>query len=152
MSNTLKFVSKLYLIIVSLFILKKAVIFFGPQSPVQLYFYILNCFNPLFFFLYMCNYLQLALSLIHIIPLALYIHRLQIFPEIVWQYLFILKIIFDICGNSYHVSYLVSLYHYSPLIAISAFLSSIAIYLPMYWVCYNYAFKSQKLSLKSIES
>jgi hypothetical protein len=115
--------------------------FFSPESAHHLYFQILYLFDTRLILNYILTFIQINLTLIHLIGLALFIHRTPLFNQKTWQYLFLLRIVFDIVGHPYGVQYLISLYHQSPSICLSAFIFICSFYVPSYIASYHYAFK-----------
>ncbi|HLF18560.1 MAG TPA: hypothetical protein VI749_06670 [Candidatus Omnitrophota bacterium] len=150
MTKNQRFIWEVYFLVILLFMARKIFDFFTPDTPAYLYFHILQCFDPLFLFVYFFNVAQIVLNTVLLIPLALFIYQLKIGPPVVWRVLFILKMVFDTIGHSYETTYLVSLFYHSRPIAIMTFLSSVAVYIPAFIAQFSYAFRQEKLNLKDI--
>ncbi len=136
-----KWLWEAYLIILLISLFTKAWNFFLPASPIHLYFSLLKAFDPSYIFLQTINACQIFLSLLHIFPLVFYIYRIYVFTPKFWQYLFILRIIFDLTGNSYAMKTLISFYNEDPLLGLAVLIQSISTYIPSYIACYCYAFR-----------
>lgn len=136
-----KWLWEVYSFILLFSVLRRAWNFFSPSSPIYLYFYLLKAFHPFYTFLYAVNVWQIFLSVIHILPLVLFIYRVPFGNPKFWQYLFILRIIFDLAGNSYECDTVISFYHEDPLLGLAILIQSISTYIPSYIACYQYAFK-----------
>jgi len=148
MSKIQRFIWEIYFLIVLLFTFRNTFHFFDPHSDIYLYYQILNAFDPLTRFIYSFNFLQITLNVVHLLPLALFIYGKRLFPAIVWQALFILKVIFDTAGHSFEIKILISTWYASHLAAIIHFVSSTAIYVPAYVALFMYAFLPKRLKLE----
>nr|CAI78513.1 hypothetical protein [uncultured bacterium] len=148
MTKKQRFIWEFYFLMVLLFTLRKTLNFFTPTSEIYLYFHLLQSFDPFFHLVYFSNFMRIALNILHILPLALYIYRIRLFPSFIWQILFTLKVIFDCIGHSYETTYLISLLHHDPLLSLRVLLFSISIYIPATCALFMYAFAQEKLSLE----
>ena len=140
-----KWIWETYFFLVLFYTLRDAYFFFSPGSPIHLYFYILYVFDFRFAFIYSLNLVQILLSLTQCLALAFYVYRIRFLKPYVWQYTFILKIIFDLFGHSYQVNELKSFYYDNPKICLLFLLQSLILYLPSYVACYRYAFRQKNL-------
>lgn len=136
---------ELYAVLYAGFIFRQALLLFSPESSVYLYFYIIRSFNKLFFFNYSLAIFQLMLDFVHMIPLVAYIYRVPLLFPRFWQYLLILRIIFDLFGNSYDRNQLISLYQMDFTTGVYATLVWLMPYLPSYIANFFYAFRWKKL-------
>ncbi len=136
---------KIYLAITIYIALKGTVDFFSPYSTKNLFFFFLTSFDFSFFLPYYLSFMQTMFTLIHCIPLALYIYRIKPLSPHLWRCLLALRIIFDITGHVYELHYFNCLYHENPSLALIVFTASIIKYIPWYIACYKYAFKSEKM-------
>jgi len=136
-----KWIWLIYFCIMMSFAIQKIVILVTPSDPSFLYYYMLRSFSPIFYIDYIAHVINIFLFAIHCIPLFLYIHRIQFLHPEVWRYLFVLKCIFEIIGHSYKLNYLTSLYHLSPRLVFFVLIIAILPYIPLYVLCYRYAFE-----------
>lgn len=147
MSNRTKWLWEIYLPFFFILAVGRAVSFFAPQTPEHLYFKILYAFNPVFYISYSLSLIQIVLTLLHGLPLALYTFRVRWLKPRLWQYLLILRVIFDLTGHPYEMNTVVSMYHTSPQLCALTILFAVLPYLPSYWACYAYAFRQEKPSV-----
>jgi len=150
MSKTQRFVWELYFLVVLLFNFRTSYNFFDPHSDVYLYFQIFTAFDPTFQVIYLFNFFQIVLNLIHLLPLALFIYGKRLFPVFIWQVLFGLKVVFDIIGHTFEMKILSALWHDDPLMGAGVFISSTAIYIPAYVAVFTYAFLQNRLKLEDL--
>ena len=148
MPNRTKWLWEVYLPFFVILALGRAVSFLAPQTPEHLYFKILYSFNSVFYISYSLSLAQVVLTLIHILPLALYTFRAPFLSPRLWQYLFILRAIFDLTGHPYEMNTIVSMYHTSPQICALTVLLAVLPYLPSYWAGYAYAFRQDILFVR----
>ena len=139
---------EIYLVFFAVLILKNTYDFFAFNSPVYFYFLILRCFAPAFLVIYFINLIQTVLNLLHLIPLSLTIYKIRFLPTKFWQYLFILRVIFDLFGHSYDKNILLSFYHDDFVIFWFSCTRIFFFYMPSYIACYFYAFKQEKLDMR----
>lgn len=132
----------IYFLIFIFFIVQKTTVFFNPESAQFFYYRVICYFDPRFFTFYFSAFLQILLNALHCIPLFFYITQRRIFKPNIWQYLLILRLIFDITGYSYELNSLLAFYHSNPKISFILVISTVILYLPSYWACYRCAFKS----------
>ena len=144
MPDKTKWLWEIYLPFFFILAVGRAVSFFAPQTPEHLYFKILYSFNPVFYISYSLSLIQIVLTLLHGLPLALYTFRVRWLPPRFWQYLLILRVIFDLTGHPYEMNTVVSMYHTSPRLCALTILFAVLPYLPSYWACYAYAFRKEK--------
>ena len=138
---------EIYLVFFAVLIFKNTYDFFALHSPVYIYFLILRFFDPAFLFIYFINLIQTILNLLHLIPLGLTVYKIRFLPTKFWQYLFILRVIFDLFGHSYDKNILVSFYHDDSIIFWFSCARIFFFYMPSYIACYFYAFKHEKLDM-----
>ncbi len=145
MPNKTKWLWEIYLPFFFILAVGRAVSFFAPQTPEHLYFKILYSFNPVFYTTYSLSLIQVILTVVHGLPLSLYTFRVRLLRPKLWQYLFLLRVIFDLTGHSYEMNTIVSMYHVSPGVCALTVLFAVLPYLPSYWACYAYAFRQEKI-------
>ena len=135
---------ELYAALYAGFIFKKSILFFHPESPMYLYFYILWHFDKLFFISYALAIIQLVLDAVHLVPLVAFIYHVRLISPRFWQYLLILRIIFDLSGNSYDWNQLISFYKMDFTTGIYVTLAWAMPCLPSYIANFLYAFRWKK--------
>ena len=143
MSRIQKWVWEAYFILILFSTVGKAYDLFNPGSPDYLYFSILKSFDPAFYFAYGMYTMQVALNVLHCIPLLLYVYRINFLHPKVWQYLFILRCIFEVVGRSYESNTFEALYHSNPKLLVIVLIVVFVPSIPSYCACYQYAFKSR---------
>ena len=140
---------EIYFAIVAAHAVVSAAQLISPLSPVNLYVNMLAAFDKRFYITYFACALQILLNIIHLIPLALYIRQTPFLNPKFWQYLFILRILFDIVGHPYETKTLTSLYYSNHRILMILFVQTALTYLPSYIACYQYAFNRTNIFSKS---
>ncbi|MCA9399245.1 MAG: hypothetical protein KC618_05820 [Candidatus Omnitrophica bacterium] len=148
---TIRTIWYFYFLSFGLMIGRESCAFFTPGSRIYQYFFYLRQFDQSFIFDYLLNTTQVVLNLIMLLPILLYTHRLKLLSAKFWQYLLILRFIFDICGHPFALHNLTALHHSNPKIAILVYAQILLFRLPSYAACYFYAFQyktiwQQKLS------
>ncbi len=138
------FIWEVYFFILCLFIGNKVYNFLHPDGTIYLYHYIFRHFHPTLAIPFILNLLQLVCTIFHLWPLLLFIFRKEVGSVRTWQVLFVIKIILDMSGQSYELSYLRSTYHDSPSTFIFVLIGSISTYVPLYMACFINAFMRKK--------
>ncbi len=145
-NNNQAWIWKIYLICLCLAASRKLIIFFQPYTQINNYYVILRAFDPLFNFAYFCGAIQVFFNLFQCIPLFFFIYQRPAKRIHLWRVLFILKIVFDIIGNSFVLNeYKAISYEGSWLYLLMVFFFSTAFYLPSGLVWFLYAFKDEYL-------
>ncbi|MCK5014578.1 MAG: hypothetical protein KAS66_12225 [Candidatus Omnitrophica bacterium] len=134
---------KIYLAFMLVFAVKSTYYLLMPDSQSFFYYFILRAFDPIFYAVYTAHVMQVLLSVIHWIPVFLYVYRIRFLSSEFWKSLFILRCIFEITGHSYATNSLVALYHRKPKICLTIFIILIIPHIPSYMVCYWYAFRRE---------
>ncbi len=134
-----------YCFLLLYFIGREAYYLFVPTSETSLYYLILRAFDPVFYIAYSAYIIRLLLNFIHCLPLLLYTYRIRFLPPKFWQYLFILRCLFEIIGNSDELTALSALSHARPGMIWIAVIILLLPYVPSYLVCYWYAFRQDKI-------
>ncbi len=134
-----------YFVILATFVGSNVYRFFVPGEQTHLYFTILYSFDPIFLLNYLVNLCQITLNIIHLIPVLLYVFRVRVFNPKFWQYLLILRLIFDLFGHSFEINFLKSLYYHNIKVFLFVLAQSIFVYIPSYIACYRYGFERDKL-------
>lgn len=142
MSSKNRWLWELYFYFIFYLALRNSVHLFSSNSEEYLYYFILRNFNPVFYFAYFAHVMQVLLTLIHCIPLALYIYRIRFLNPMFWQFLFIARCVFEIFGHSYSWKMALAYHKSSPPLLVLILLSLILPYIPSYIVCYRYAFSN----------
>jgi hypothetical protein len=138
----------IYFIFMVCFVSERSYSFFSYNSQQYLYFTILRAFDNSFTLPYILSLLQNIFNIFHLLPLALYIMRINVLPQLFWQYCLIFRLIFDLTGHSYEKNYIAGLLQYDYLTTGLVLFLAIIPYVPSYIMCYRYAFKrDQHLNL-----
>ncbi len=116
-----------------------------PDSPLYAYYHILMTFDADFTLFWGLNIASGLLNFISLIPFFLYVFQIKFLKLRIWQWLFALRVIFDLTGHSYEVSFFKSLFYSNPQYALSMILLSLAVYIPSYIACYKYSFREETL-------
>lgn len=117
--------------------------FFSLDTSEHLYFSILHSFSKIFLVSYVISFLQVIISLFHCLPLALYIFGWSLGPAAFWRVMLSLRIAFDLTGNSYAQNTFISIYRSDPVLCLVTLLFFVLPYVPWYWACWRYAFRTQ---------
>ena len=141
MSKKIKWFWEVCFILYAVLTIRRAVEFFSPHSEIFFYYYFLCAFDHHYLFIYVLNLLQIIFNLWHCLPMGFYTYDIFWLRPKVWQYLLMMKIVFDVMGNSYDKQLLLSLYHSDPKIALTVFLQGFIFQIPAYIACYRYAFR-----------
>ena len=128
-----------------LFVIKKAYYLFMTDSQSFFYYFILRAFDPFFYVTYTAHVMQVLLSVIHWIPVFLYVYRIRFLSVEFWKCLLILRCIFEVTGHSYEMNSLIALYYRRPKTCLTIFIIFIIPHIPSYIVCYWYAFRREKV-------
>jgi len=139
-----KWVWGIYFCLFLFYSLKEAFFFFKPNSVIDTYFDLLRSFDHYFIFIYFINCTRIILNIVHCLPLLLYIYQINFLPSRFWQGLFILRVLFELCGHSYEKNFVLSLYHSDPLILLFLLSSILFFQIPSYFACFSYAFVGNK--------
>ena len=125
---------------------------FSINSTIGRYFRILYYFDNIFYFPFFLSLCQAIFTIIHFIPLMLYLDKKYMFSARPWKYLFFLRIIFDISGHSFEANNLQAYYYSDPLLAAVVFIQYVSFYIPSYLGCYKYAFKRNNMQLELFDN
>jgi len=145
MPSKQQWLHKAYLVIFLIFANLKVYHLFAPESPGYLFYFILRSFDPEFYIAYGAHIMYIFLNIIHCIPLFFYIYRIRILNPDFWKFLFILRCIFEIAGQTYQANALSALYHSNQKLLLIFSSTLILPQIPSYVMCYYYAFRQDKL-------
>lgn len=143
MSRETRWLWEIYLFVYLGIVCADAYNFFAAHTPKHIYLQILHSFHPVLWTTYILNLLQTAFSVLHILPLALYIFQIPLFQPRLWRYLLIIRLAFDLTGHSYEMNTILSMRHADPMAGSLGLLFVILPYLPSYLGCYRYAFRRE---------
>ncbi len=139
---------KIYLIIFSPIAVGNIAGIVNPQSPVYSYYHILMAFHEDFTLFFLLNAASAILTFFSLLPLFLYVFQIHFLPALIWQWFFILRVIFEIFGHPYELKLLKALFYSNIWYAASFLALSLVLLIPSYIACYRYAFKQNKLFSK----
>jgi hypothetical protein len=134
-----------YCVLIVVFVFKETYFLFAADSEIALYYLILRAFDPSFYLAYSAHLLRLLLTLIHCVPLMLYVYRVRFLPAVFWQFLFIARCLFEIIGNTYEITGLLAYSHQHPELVWIGPVFLVLPYIPSYVVCYVYAFRQEQV-------
>jgi hypothetical protein len=141
-----RWIWEIYLMFLILIVAKSVYIFFSSDSDLYFFFYFLSVFDKHFHWLYYINAFQIILNALSLVPLALWIYNKRFMAPQFWQAFFVLKIAFDIFGQTFDRIEIISLYHMDPFVSALLVLQYFLIYLPLYIVLFLFAFKPKLVS------
>ena len=136
---------KTYLAVMLLFLTKKVYYLLMPDTQSFFYYFILRAFDPVFYITYTAHVMQVLLSVVHWIPVFLYVYRIRFLSAEFWRCLFILRCLFEITGHSFEMNSLIALYHRKPKAFLAVFIILMIPHIPSYMACYRYAFRREKV-------
>ncbi len=144
MNKTYSLIMKVYLVILSAKAIAKFCNFYLPISKEFLYFKILSAFHPYFYLDYTANAVQVVLNMWQIVPVYYFIYGQRPQNIHLWRLLLIIKIIFDLIGNSYAGVMFRAAYYDGgwPLLVIYVALS-VVIYIPATMIWFLIAFQDE---------
>ena len=118
--------------------------FFLPESAINLYYHYLIAYDLHFLFIYTLNVLLIIFNALSLIPLYLFICRVDFLTLDFWKTLFLLRLTFDVIGRSYEYQIVKALFHDAPLTALLGICTFVLFYLPSYIALFLYAFRPKK--------
>lgn len=145
MPRKYQWIGLVYLIILLQSCIQQVVLMFHPDSHIALYYAVLTYMEGDFYMDHLCSILQTFLHLFQCVPVFLFLYQYRPRKVYPWRVLFILKIIFDVLGNSYYTNEFRSMYHYSPGMFWVNLGSVVAFYFPSMLMWYLYAFHTDKI-------
>jgi len=145
MTRKQRWIWEAYFVIILPYSVQQFYFLFSKDSPHYLYYLILRSFDPIFMAKYIAYIVDVALDLIHCLPLFLYIHRIRFLNPALWKIMFILRCIFEIIGHSYEMNTFAAFYHTKPKFLLAALAVMIMPHIPSYVACYWYAFRTGNL-------
>lgn len=144
-----KFYFFLYLCIIA----TGTVYFFSPLSPINIYYQTLIALETSFLWQYLCNALSIILGNLSLCPLYLYVFQLKGMRRSFWQWVFILRLGFDLTGRFFEMNFLKSFFYSEPKVGLMVLSAFILFHLPAYIAHAIYAFdKNECDTLASVDS
>ncbi len=132
---------KIYFFVFSVHVLLNMLNLFFPDSLPYVYYHILMAFHPGYRTAYGLAVLQVIFNLITVIPLFLFVFQIRLLNAHLWQWIFVLRVIFDLTGHALEIKFFRSVFHAD----LQTFLSYLFIFLvlivPSYIGCFWYAFR-----------
>jgi hypothetical protein len=117
----------------------------------RLYYHIAIAFNTYFFGIYFLNHTAVTLNLLSVIPLYLYIYRIDFLDKHFWRWFFVIRLAFDITGHNYEMNLLKSIGHDNAWVSLKVIINYTALALPTYLALYDYAFRNSRSLQKTSE-
>lgn len=122
----------------------QTVYFFSPGSLINLYYHYLIAYDLYFLLTYTFNVLAIIFNAFSLIPVYLFIYRVDFLTQDFWKTLFLLRLTFDILGRSFEYQGFKSLFHEDPWTAVLVMATFILFYIPSYAALFVYAFRPKK--------
>ena len=141
-----------YFLIFSIFTARHLANLFSNTSTPYIYYHTLLTFNCDYTALYFLGIISAVINAACLVPLFLFILKTRLFHPGLWQWLFILRIIFDFIGNFYELNFLKSLLYARHELLVQAVVIMIALLGPSYVACFRYAFRQDKIFPQSKSS
>jgi len=136
---------KCYLVFFAIMVVRNTIDLFSSASPVYLFYFVIVAFQKSLNIIYWVNVFTTVFNILCLIPLFLYVYRKRFLCPRVWQWVFVLRVIFDITGHTYQRVMLKSLFFSSPKFAAWAVVIFLLVLFPSYLACYQYAFQNEKI-------
>ena len=114
-----------------------------PESPLYVYYHVLISFHKDYMFFYLLNVINALVNTLCLIPLFLYVFQVSFLSKRLWQWLFVIRIIFDIIGHDYEIKFFKSLFYINVWYGLSSLILLIALTIPSYFACFRYAFRQK---------
>lgn len=141
-----KHILEFYFFFILFSAIKEIFIFFSKESPIFMYFQILNAFHPPFSISYILNIAQIFINIISCVPLYFSIHKQHFLNPFFWKIFFIIKCFLDIWGRPYETQQIFSAYHSNSQTTVILLSINLLVYIPWYFFLFYYAFKPHNLT------
>ncbi len=122
---------------------------FEPDSPPYIYYHILIAFYKALHLFLDLNVVSALLTFLSAVPMFLCIYRIPWLPQIVWEYFFMVRLIFDLMGRPYEFIFFKSLWIDDWRFGLAYLFSLGALLFPSYWLLFRYAFQRNSPPAKS---
>ena len=117
----------------------------GTDSFLYLYYHILMAFHQGYRVMYGLAVLKVILNLLSLVPFFLFLFQIRFLSARFWQWLFALRVFFDLFGHAAEIKFFESLLHESQHLFFSYLFVFLVLVVPSYIVCFQYAFKQRRL-------
>ena len=135
---------KIYFIVFSAYILQNAADILLPKSFLYIYYHTLMAFHTLFAIQYILALAQIFFNILNLIALFLFVFRTFFLSPQVWQWLLILRFIFDLTGHIGEFATVSAIFHAREDWFLSTIIFNFIMVIPSYAACFQYAFRWEK--------
>ncbi len=112
-----------------------------PRQTVHVYYQILIHFDKAYVWPYYLNVASAAAACFTAVPLFLFVSGKRLFGALFWKIFFFVRLLLDIFGRGYEISFFKAFLATDPLLAGMAFGLSLTVLLPSYLALGIYAFR-----------
>ena len=134
---------KIYTVLFSLVVIGNLTSILSEDSFLYTYYHILLAFRKEYTLLYYLALTSAFVNLIALVPLILYTLRINFLPPRLWQWLFTLRLAFDLFGHSYELKQIRSFFAADVIQGILVLIPLILTFFPSYIALYKYAFRRE---------
>lgn len=124
--------------------------FFTPNSALNLYYHYLIAYDLHFLLTYTLNVLVMVFNALSLVPIYLYIYRIEFLTPDFWKTLLILRLTLDLMGRSFEFQVLKAIFQDDPFTAGITVLTFLLFHLPSYMILFLYAFRPKKYYPRSV--
>ena len=132
---------KVYLCVFTFYVLGNTGDILIPTSFLYIYYHALIAFHPVYLISYLLALGQIFFNLMNLIALFLFVFRILFLSPRFWQWMLILRIIFDLNGHAGEMQHLISISHANNEWFISRIVLGVLVIIPSYGACFQYAFR-----------
>ena len=135
---------KIYLIIFSLFTLGSMISILYEGSYTYIYYHILIAFHKSYLLSYWYAIISNVINSMTLLSLTFYVFRIRNLQFKFWQWLFVLRVVFDVVGHAFEYKAIKSLFYSDPWLGLMTILLVLAVLFPSYLATFRYAFHQEK--------
>ena len=138
------FIWKIYLLIFSVLVYKNSIDILEPTSFLYSYYHTLIKFDSSYWITYALAVIHVFFELVGLVQLSLFIFRICLLTPQFWQWMLILRFIFNLTGCSGELKTLSAIFYASHGIFLSTLALIALVGIPSYAACFQYAFRWEK--------
>ena len=132
---------KIYLCVFTSYVLGNTGDILIPTSFLYIYYHTLIAFHPAYLISYLLALGQAFFNLVNLIALFLFVFRILFLSQRFWQWMLVLRIIFDLTGHAGEMQHFISIFHANSEWFISRIVLGLLVIFPSYGACFQYAFR-----------
>ncbi len=136
---------KLYFLIFSAYIFFNMINLFFPEAFLYTYYHILIAFDPGYNFAYGLAVGKVIFNIISLIPFFLFVFQIRWLKSHLWQWVFALRIIFDLTGHGAEIKVFQSIAYINLQTLLSYLFIFLVLIVPSYIGCFWYAFQWKRM-------